>query len=468
MTEESISRFWEKYIEKTSANRVSTAAGHWYVKHVERYLKAHENIRLVNHSVELLTSYLDDLGRKGRLKDWQFSQVVDALRILFTDVVKSKWATEIAWSEFEDSFNPATDNRPSNEESRIPLAIEPDTHLPELDTHDIANGMLKRVYDRWPTYTARLVLAIRIKHYSIRTEQAYVGWFCRFVAFHQFKDPSLLPASAIANFLEYLVVKRNVSSSTQGQALNALVFFYRSVLNKENIDVGDFAQSKKPRRLPVVLTRDEVRLLLDNIDSTVYRLMANLLYGCGMRLMECVRLRILDIDFGYQQIQIRNAKGKKDRVVPLPEKMIKLLKTQIEWVGELHKKDLDSGMGSVYLPFALSRKYPNAARELMWQYVFPATRISSDPRSGEVRRHHIHENGLQKQIRKAALHTGLMKRVTCHTLRHSFATHLLEAGYDIRTVQELLGHADVSTTMIYTHVLNKPGVMIQSPLDNLN
>ncbi|NOY67726.1 MAG: integron integrase, partial [Gammaproteobacteria bacterium] len=313
----------------------------------------------------------------------------------------------------------------------------------------------------------RLVLTIRIKHYSTRTEQAYVSWFCRFIAFHDFSDPAALPSSAISRFLEYLVVSRNVSSSTQSQALNALVFFYRYILNMENIDVGEFSFAKRPRRLPVVLTKEEVYALLRSIKNPKYRLMANMLYGCGMRLMDCLRLRVQDIDFGYQQILIRNGKGRKDRVVPLPASLADELRLQIDRVAELHKKDLKAGYGEVYLPDALTRKYPKAAIDLIWQYVFPAGRISSDPRTGIVRRHHVHESNLQKQIKSAAKNVGLTKRVTCHTLRHSFATHLLESGYDIRTVQELLGHSDVSTTMIYTHVLNKPGISVTSPLDAL-
>lgn len=226
-------------------------------------------------------------------------------------------------------------------------------------------------------------------------------------------------------------------------------------------------RSKKPRRLPVVLSRDETHKLLLAIDNPTQRLMANLLYGCGLRLMECIRLRVYDIDFTYQQIFIRDAKGNKDRIVPLPQRLIDPLRGQIDKVKILLREDLAQGFGEVYLPDALARKYPNAAKELGWQYIFPSVQLSADPRSGKIRRHHVHENGLQKHIKKAARDAGIIKRVNCHCLRHSFATHLLEAGYDIRTVQELLGHADVSTTMIYTHVLNKPGVSVLSPLDRL-
>ncbi|VAW62006.1 Integron integrase IntIPac [hydrothermal vent metagenome] len=236
---------------------------------------------------------------------------------------------------------------------------------------------------------------------------------------------------------------------------------------KSKLESGNYKRSKKPRRLPVVLSRTEIKRLLDGIDKDIYHSMVSLLYGAGLRLMECVRLRICDVDFDYQTIFIRDGKGKKDRVVPLPLSLLERLKVQIEVVKQLHLKDLEIGSGEVYLPDALARKYPNAAGELRWQYLFPASRHSVDPRTGVVRRHHIYENNLQKYIKRSADKAGLSKKVNCHTLRHSFATHLLESGSDIRTVQELLGHADVSTTMIYTHVLNKPGVSVKSPLDFL-
>lgn len=229
-----------------------------------------------------------------------------------------------------------------------------------------------------------------------------------------------------------------------------------------------YTKSRKEKRLPVVLSREEIKRLFAHIEGEKQRVMANLLYGCGMRLMECVRLRILDIDFDYQQILIREAKGKKDRVVPIPRKLLATLKQQIDEAKRYHNDDLAAGFGDVYLPAALARKYPNAGKEFRWQYVFPASKISKDPRSGVYRRHHVHEADLQRYIKKAADAAGITKKVNCHALRHSFATHLLEAGYDIRTVQELLGHADVSTTMIYTHVLNRPGVSVISPFDVLD
>ncbi len=265
-------------------------------------------------------------------------------------------------------------------------------------------------------------------------------------------------------YLEYLAVERKVSLSTPRQALNALVFFYDQALKEPLGLIGDFAPARKPKRLPVVLTKNEIDRLLEAL-SEPYSLMAGLLYGAGLRLMECIRLRVQDIDFEQNQILVRDGKGGKDRVTILPDKYQPALRKHLERVRSVHNEDLEKGFGEVYIPPALERKYKNAVREWGWQYVFPAGRLSADPRSGKIRRHHMHSTGLQKAIKTAARKAGLTKRASCHTLRHSFATHLLEAGYDIRTVQELLGHSDVSTTMIYTHVLNRPGIAVRSPAD---
>jgi integron integrase len=307
---------------------------------------------------------------------------------------------------------------------------------------------------------------LRRRKYSIRTEQAYEAWVCRFILFCDNRDPSEVSAERIRAFLEDLAVRSQVSASTQSQALNALVFLYKQVLGQSLDELNDFTRAKRPKRLPVVLERSEVARLLTGIEGTQH-VMTALLYGTGMRLMECVRLRVQDIDFEYRQILVRNGKGQKDRVVPLPARLEEPLQKQLLKVRALHEQDLAQGYGEVFLPDALARKWPNAPKEWIWQYVFPSGRLSVDPRSGKTRRHHVHENGLQKAIKAAAQHAGIAKKVNCHCLRHSFATHLLEAGYDIRTLQELLGHADVSTTMIYTHVLNRGGKAVRSPLDGL-
>ena len=268
----------------------------------------------------------------------------------------------------------------------------------------------------------------------------------------------------IEAFLTHLAVKENVAASTQNQALAALLFLYREVLNKDLDGPIDAMRAKRPKRLPTVLTKEEVSKVIGFLSGT-NQLMVKLLYGSGLRLMECVRLRVKDVDFAQRQIIVRDGKGMKDRVTMLPDVLIPPLQEHLRHVKRIHDDDLAKGYGSVYLPFALERKYPNANREWIWQYVFPAYKRSTDPRSGAIRRHHIHESGLQKAVKRAAKLAGINKRVTCHTFRHSFATHLLENGYDIRTVQELLGHKDVRTTMIYTHVLKRGGLAVRSPLD---
>lgn len=307
--------------------------------------------------------------------------------------------------------------------------------------------------------------AIRLKHYSIHTEQAYIGWIKRYIFFHDVRHPVEMGAAEVEAFLTHLAVNENVAASTQNQALSALLFLYREVLRR---DLGpiDALRAKKPKRLPTVLTKEEVRCVLGHLQGT-HQLMAKLLYGSGLRLMECVRLQVKDLDFAQRQIILRDAKGMEDRVTMLPESLSAPLREHLRGVERLHEEDLAKGHGAVHLPYALERKYPNANREWIWQYVFPSGRLSVDPRSGVVRRHHIDESGLQKAIRKAAKLAGIRKRVPPHTFRHSFATHLLEDGYDIRTVQELLGHKDVKTTMIYTHVLNRGALAVRSPLDQI-
>jgi len=282
--------------------------------------------------------------------------------------------------------------------------------------------------------------------------------------FHGKRHPKDMGAPEIEAFLTHLAVDGNIAASTQNQALCALEFLYREVLRQEWDDSIAPVRAKKPQRLPTVLTKDEARRVV-GLMSGVPQLMAKLLYGSGLRLMECVRLRVKDVDFVQHQIIVRDGKGGKDRITMLPDAVVPLLRDHLQHVKLIHESDLAHGYGSVYLPYALERKYPNASKEWPWQYVFPSDRLSVDPRSGLKRRHHIDENTLQKAVRQAALLAGIHKQVSCHTFRHSFATHLLESSYDIRTVQELLGHKDVKTTMIYTHVLNRGGLAVRSPLD---
>jgi integron integrase len=305
---------------------------------------------------------------------------------------------------------------------------------------------------------------MRLKHYSYRTEQAYVDWIRRFILFHHKRHPQEMGAQEIEAFLTHLAVHENVAASTQNQALQAILFLYREVLGREITEPIQAMRARKPKRLPTVLTREEV-LLLFNQMSGIHKLIAQLLYGSGLRLMEALRLRVKDLDFEYRTITVRDGKGEKDRITILPDLLQDPLRHHLEQVRRLHQQDLAQGYGAVYLPEALARKYPNAEREWGWQWVFPSPRLSLDPRAGIIRRHHLDPSSVQRAIREAARAAGITKPVTPHTLRHSFATHLLETGYDIRTVQELLGHKDVRTTMIYTHVLQRGGRAVRSPLD---
>ncbi len=304
----------------------------------------------------------------------------------------------------------------------------------------------------------------RRKNYSIRTEQAYMEWVKRFVLHSGKKHPRDMGAQEVEAFLTHLAVTRQVSASTQNQAKSALLFLYKEVLDQALPWLDGIASAKNAKRLPVVLTREEVQAILVRLHGTV-SLMVRLIYGTGMRIMECMRLRVKDVDFARGEILIRDGKGMKDRITMLPQSLIDPLRQRLARVKQLHQEDLARGYGEVYLPYALARKYPSAGREWMWQYVFPARRLSIDPRSDVMRRHHADEKAIQRAVRQALREAGITKPATPHTLRHSFATHLLQSGYDIRTVQELLGHKDVSTTMIYTHVLNRGGRGVTSPLD---
>ena len=305
---------------------------------------------------------------------------------------------------------------------------------------------------------------IRTRHYSPRTGKAYVAWIRRFILFHGKRHPRGMGAEEVTAFLTDLATRRGVSASTQNQALSALLFLFREVLGQDLPWLDGVVRARRPARLPVVLTRREVGALLAEMRGLA-RLMASLLYGSGLRVMECVRLRVKDLDLERLEITIRSGKGQKDRVTMVPARLAGELRAYVGRVKRLHEADVARGWGHVELPAALGRKYPNASREWGWQWVFPATRVYRDVETGEVRRHHLHETVLQRGIKDAVRSAGIPKHATPHTLRHSFATHLLEAGYDIRTIQELLGHRDVSTTMIYTHVLNRGGLAARSPLD---
>src|SRR5688572_4693879 len=305
---------------------------------------------------------------------------------------------------------------------------------------------------------------IELKHYSLRTEQAYCDWIKRFISYHGKRHPSGMSSAEVEAFLTWLAVEGHVAASTQNQAKSALLFLYREVLGVELPWLDQVERAKTPIRLPVVLTRDEAVSILARLTG-VHRLIGGLLYGTGLRIMEAMRLRVKDVEFARREILVRDGKGNKDRVTMLPLRLMASLREQLDHVRELHRGDLADGFGAVWLPFALDRKYPGAAREWGWQYVFPATTRSIDPRGGVERRHHLTDQAFQRAMKRAVRAANIAKPATPHTLRHSFATHLLESGYDIRTIQDLLGHSDVSTTMIYTHVLNRGAKAVRSPLD---
>jgi len=437
--------FWEAYRGCAEENRVGPDRSPFYVKWAKDFANFLPEKPLKDRSRNDIEAFLADLGKRRGIADWQVRQAEHALRILY-EIFLPHYAPEKQAAVAPAGKNPVQEAIAKTDRFR-------DRVIP---------GEVER---RFSELIEAVKTEIRTRHYSYRTETSYLDWIRRFIAFHDYADPRGLDASAsVKTYLDYLAVKRDVAASTQNQALNALVFFYGQVLRKPVGQIEEFARAKRPRRLPEVMTREEVQALLSKM-SGVTGLMASLMYGSGFRLMECVRLRVKDIDFAQHQIMVRDGKGQKDRVTMLPERFAGPLQEHLARVKAIYEQDLAEGTAGVYLWQALERKYPNAGKEWIWQYVFPAKSLSVDPRSGKVRRHHINETLVQKAVREAATEAAINKKVSCHTLRHSFATHLLEARYDIRTVQELLGHANVVTTMIYTHVLNRPGLSVKSPAD---
>ncbi|MEN8171223.1 MAG: integron integrase [Pseudomonadota bacterium] len=450
-----VKEFWDRYIELLVKHKVKHTSAHWYVKRAEQYISHFPNNKLLSHTPLQVTEYLTNVGKNSSLKDWQFTQIVDAIRILFCDLLTVDWCTDVDWSFWLES---------SRGLSSTHSTLAREVVIDETPYKKIRQRPVSAIREHFHDELDRLVREIRLRDYSIRTEQTYETWVVKFMTFQPHNEIDDFSALDVKAFLEHLVVHGNVSASTQNVALNALNFFFNEVIKRPIGELGGFARAKRAKRLPTVLSSQEVNALLDDMDGVQY-LMAALLYGSGMRLMECVRLRVQDLDFSYHQVLVRNGKGKKDRVVPLPQKLEPLLREHLLGVKKQHEDDLDDGFGEVFMPDALARKFTKGAVDWSWQYVFPSGRLSVDPRSKKQRRHHVDESSLQKAVKRASRNVGINKRVSCHTLRHSFATHLLENGYDIRTVQELLGHADVSTTMIYTHVLNKGGQGVRSPLD---
>lgn len=452
--------FWAEYRAVVARERVSAKASEWYVKRARHFAWQRDLKGLRRVGAADVARYFERAFSRGNLEEWQIGQTVDAVRLLCGEALNLEWSAEFPWKEWKQAhlLHPAVaETQARNAASASPASAS--AGAPFADA-----GATREAFERFPGPFERLRTEIRTRHYSIRTEEAYTTWLARFLAFRRYRDPAALGGADVRAYLDYLATVREISASTQNQALCALVFFYGQVLGRPLGEFGDFARAKRPIRVPQVLSRDEVRRLEAHLSGT-YALMAGLLYGAGLRLMECVRLRVKDVDFDRRQVLVRDGKGQKDRVTVLPDKHREPLRDHLARVQGLFEADVEAGLPGVYIWPALERKYPAAGKTWVWQWVFPSAGVSQDPSSGVVRRHHAHESGVQKAVKEAAAKAGIPKRVSPHTLRHSFATHLLETGSDIRTVQELLGHADVSTTMIYTHVLNRPGLAVRSPAD---
>ena len=397
----------------------------WYIVWARKFAQRMEGRTLREVTRKDVEDFLAMLSTSPGIASWQADQAADSLSILIGSVFGQGWARTVR-----------APSPPPPPDIPIPAGDDP---------------------------VDRLRYVIRCRNYSARTEKSYAFWVSRFLSFCREcgVDPE---TDAVRAFLERLVISENMSASTQSQALNALAFHFKNVLGESLGELGDFRKSKRPKKLPVVLSREEVRRLLDALDEP-HRLPAVLLYGSGLRLLEALQLRVKDIDFNRRQIQVHDGKGRKDRVTVLPDRWRDRLSAHLVRVRKTYEGDLAAGYAGATFGPGLERKYPNAPREWAWQYAFPATRLCIEPLTGKTRRHHLHETSLQRAVKATALRIGVAKPVGCHTLRHCFATHLLESGADIRTVQELLGHSDVQTTMIYTHVLNRPGLVVRSPED---
>jgi integron integrase len=448
----------ERFLRRIASLPIRHAARDYYVRWAESWTKARGN-----RSPDATTAFFDALARSAHLQDWQFRQAVDAVRILAHDVLAIPWAASFDWQGLSDqarSLEP--DHRTLARETIRVNANAPLLAQPSPEQAADAEAELTRIIDA-------LRRTIRIKNMAMATEETYVHWNCRFIRFcFQMlgQSPQAAGPPAITAYLDFLALERNVAPATQKQALNAMVFLVKTVFGIEEFTLDHITPARGQRRPPVVMTREEVRSVFARLEDP-WKLIAQVMYGSGLRLMEAMRLRVKDLDFGQGTISIHDGKGGKHRVVTLPVALEERLTQYLTNLREKHLQDLAVGAGDVHMPEALLRKWPNASREWCWQYVFPSATLCPHPRSGKIARHHLHDDSMARQIRDAVRKAGIPKRITSHTLRHSFATHLLESGTDIRTVQNLLGHADISTTMIYLHVMKRPGAGAPSPLDNL-
>lgn len=438
---------WPRYLAVLRKAGVPARNVEWYERWVRRFAAFKADIPMAARSYEDVRTFLEYIGSSGGAAGWQLEQADHALHLLYRDLFKSRWIPE--WRPVEPSAEPPV-CPPPGRGSRGGCTARDQTGRAD---HGAAEELAVRIHAE-----------IRNRGYSWKTEAAYRHWAQRLLAFSGVTSPDLIPPGKLREYLEYLAVDRGVTAGTQSQALNALVFLFTHVLKRPIGEIGEFPRARRPQRVPNVLDRAEVRALLSRMSGTA-ALVARLLYGSGLRLGEGLGLRVKDLDLEHRQLLVRNGKGAKDRVTVVADGAVGELRGQIEKALERHRTELAHGRGEAWIWPSLERKYPGIARQPGWQFVFPATGLWKDPDSGRMLQLHMHESVVQKAVRAAAIAAGITKPVGCHTLRHSFATHLLESGADIRTVQELLGHSDVSTTMIYTHVLNRPGLAVRSPAD---
>ncbi|TVR16295.1 MAG: integron integrase [Planctomycetota bacterium] len=453
--------WWKIYDQHLKDQGVKDSARPWYQRRVRQLLKRHPGVHPCALRAADINAFLVALGGMN-LAEWQRLQALDALE-RFGRYARLPWAEgadgerdHLSQNLADDRGNPVAGVDWHGWRQRWSTAATPE-EAALLEGGRLPEDPIMR----------RFVLRLRLRHRSIRTEQSYVQWVERCLFFHGFSLAASLQPQHIGPFLDFLVGERGVSASTQRQALCALVDFMREGQGLSQVDVGDYRPSKSPRQVPTVLSREEVKILLAQVREPALALLVSLLYGAGLRLSEALRLRVKDMDLANGLIQVQFGKGGTSRRTPLPQVCRKAIDEQVARAAALHRQDLELGYGMASMGPELAVKFGASARQWAWQYVFPSTRLAVDPRDGLVKRHHLDASHVQRVVREAARRASISKRCTCHTLRHSFATHLLEAGSDIRTVQELLGHQDVATTMIYTHVLNRPGLSVRSPIDSL-
>jgi len=453
-------RLWELQRVPLPAEKL-----HWWSIHVQRFLRFVRRHPEEGPVEVLIEHFLADLDLQNPpVGEWQRDQIRKALDVFRRGI--QNWHLE---TDEQGQLRPAFRLKTTGPgvEARVSEEVRDgsvgsDRLDRSLDTGRSAPAGLRPAAESW---LERFQACMRLRRYSLRTEESYREWICRFLSFHEGADPAALSEEEVREFLEYLAVARNVSASTQNQALSAILFLYGTVLDRPLGDLKEVVRARRPQRLPVVLSRNEVQRLLDVMEGTL-GLIARVLYGTGLRLMEGLRLRVKDLDFDRGQIVVREGKGDKDRIVMLPASLREPLRTHLARVRVLWESDRAGGLPGVWMPDALDTKYPEAGKEWVWMWVFPAKRLAVDPRTGIQRRHHAHETAVQRAVKSAAGLARIEKKVACHTLRHSFATHLLERGTDLRSVQELLGHNSVETTQIYTHVMRRPGIGVVSPLDD--